>query len=252
MAESKQNLLGTVALLGGAALGIDFVVKGDDSIIAKFLNSTMGGRSKIPETEPFRADPLYGRLPFGEPSTSPWEIPVATLKAPFPLGPADHTGAIEVPFKSQPITRQKKRMKHGASVDDIDAAAWEVARIVYNDVAIQSPTQKWFVGDTERIHNDILYIYDHPDPPEIFKKLAHFHADNGANCLNPAHPSYIMQRKLAGTAADLYEQYMGIEKLYSREGWAMVAEMDDEDDRLAANGAESPITFNIGGAYYLQ
>lgn len=250
MAEGKSNILGTVVLLGGVALGGDYLFRGDESIIGKFLRSTMGA----PKSEaPFPADPRHGRPEFGEPSTSPWEIPVKTLRAPFPMGPPDHTGAIPVPFKSSPTPHAKKKMKHGSSVDDMDTAAWEIAKIVYYDTSFQSsPTTKFKVGDTKTIHDDIMFVYDHPNPPEIFKKLARFHADHGADCLNPASPLYQQQRKLAGTAADLYENYMGVEKLFSREGFAYVGEMDEEDDRLAANGAESAITFNIGGAYYMQ
>lgn len=250
MAEQKQSFLGTAILVGGAALGADWAINGDNSIIGKFLRSTLS-KDKGPKA-PFPVDPLHGRPRFGEPSTSRWEVPVQTIRAPFPLGPPDASGRIEVPFKSSPHPREKKKLKHGASPDDMDAAAWQIAEMVYNDTAVQLPPTKYDVGDTRAIHDNILFIMDHPNPPEIFKRLAKFHAIHGPDCLNPASPLYAQQRKLAGTAADFYENFMGIEKMFSREGFAFAAEFDEQDDRLAANGAESHITFNIGGAYYLE
>lgn len=252
MAEqrSSSSLFGTVALLGGAALGADYFINGDNSIIGKFLKTTMGGK-KGPAV-PFPSDPLYGRPKYGEPSTSMWELPVKTVRAPFPLGPPDASGRIEVPFKSTPHTREKKKLKHGSSPEDMDRAAWSIAELVYNDTSVQLPPTKFDVGDTNTIHDNILFMMDTHNPPEIFRRLSKFHADHGPDCLNPASPLYIQERKLAGTAADFYENFMGFEKMFSREGFAYVGEYDDEDDRLAANGAESHITFNIGGAYYLE
>ena len=104
----SKDLFGTVALLGGAALGADYLISGDNSIIGKFLNAAGMGAPKHVEPP---SDPLYGRPKFGEPSTSEWEVPVKTMRAPFPLGDPDASGAIEIPFHSAPVPHDKKNKK---------------------------------------------------------------------------------------------------------------------------------------------
>jgi hypothetical protein len=246
MSLANSNLFGTLAVGAGIGLGADYVLHGPDSIIGKFLEAAGMGAPKahIPS-----GDPLYGRPKFGEPAGSRFVVPVKTMRTPFPLGEPDASGRIEVPFHSSPIPHDKKNKKHGVSHSSMDSAARSIAEMVYNDTAVQLPPTKFAVGNTDQIHKDILFVYTH-DPPEIFLKLARLHEHHGANCLNPASPVYQQERKLAGSAADFYEHFMGIEKMYSREGFAMVGEYDDEDDRQAAEGAESPIQFNVGGAYY--
>lgn len=243
---AENSWFGTVALLGGVGLGADYLFNGDNSIIGKFFKSAGMGAPAKPKIE---GDPLYGRPKFGEPADSRFTIPVKTLRAPFPLGNPDPSGRIFVPFKAEPVPHDKKHHKHGVSRRAIDSASWSIAEMIYNDTAVQLPPTKFEVGDSQKIHDDIVFIYEHPDPPEIFLKLARLHEHHGANCLNPASPVYKQERKLAGSAADFFEHFMGIEKMFSREGFAMVGEYDDEDDRQSAEGAESPITFNIAGAY---
>lgn len=245
---SKSDIFGTVALLGAGALTGDYLYNGDNSIIGKFLKAAGFGAPK----QPVHIPDVLDRPRYGEPSTSDFEVPIKTLRTPFPDLNPDASGRVLIPRSHPPKHMDEKVFKHGCSKTDLDKAAWQVAQLVFSDVAVYGPTTKYAVGDTQEIHDDILHILYSHNPPEILLKLARFHGVHGDEALNPASPIYAQERQLAGSGADLYENAMGIQKMFSREGFAYVGEYDEEDDRQAALGAESPITFNIGGGYFNQ
>lgn len=224
------------AILVAGGLGLDYVFRGPDSILGKLLGQRVNVNQPLTE----------GPLKFGETSTSPYEVPVPTLRAPIPESTPENTdssGALEVPI------RYKKKDKSGLQMQDIDAAAWEIAKTVYEDMMPYDPSVKQTVGSTQKIHDDLMYIFNSHDCPEILIKLAHFHATHGGNIYKPGSPLYSQQQKMVGTAADMYENFIGIHRMYSRIGDLNASEYDDPNDRMSAMGQESPIFFRIQGGW---
>lgn len=231
---TRAATYGAVLVVGG--LGIDFVMNGPNSILGRLLGQ------KVNANQPFTEAPLK----FGETSTSPYEVPVPTLRAPIPESThanTDSSGALEVPI------RYKKKDKSGLQMQDIDAASWEIAKTVFEDMAPYDPSVKITVGSTQKIHDDLIHIFNSHDCPEILIKLAHFHATHGHNIYKPGSVLYATQQKMVGTAADMYEDFIGIHRMYSRTGDLNASEYDKDDDRLAAMGQESPIFFKVQGGW---
>lgn len=239
MAEKGENKLTSVLVTGGvligAAVGIDYVLHGNDSILGRMFSKPTPSinQSNFPTK-------------FGETSTSPWEVPVPTLRKSLPISTRENTdssGAIHVPMNYEP------EVKSGMKDSDMDSAAWEVAKTVFEDLSPYEPTIRFKIGDTKSIHDHLMYIFNKDDCPEILVKLAKFHSTHGHNVYLPGSALRAQQQKLVGTAADAYESLIGVSRMYSRTGDENAHEYDSQNDRLAAMGSESPIFFRVQGGY---
>lgn len=246
MAESSKGLLTTVALVGGGFLAGDYFINGPRSVLGKLLgHDKRHHKIKVPRwTGHTPTDPLHGEKPDSEPSVGHkfpnWVYPIKTARAPFPAMLPDTSGRIKIPVSH----------RSGGWAEAEEVAAESIANLVFNDMSFLP--EKADVGTSVEIRNNILRIMRGPNTPELFRRLIEFHHRHGPAALDRGSPLYNQQIKLAGSCADLYEGYIGLEKWFSREGNAYVAEYDKLDDRLAAAGSKSPIQFNIGGAYYFQ
>lgn len=225
------------AIAGGvlvaAGFGLDYLQNGPNSILGKLLGLNVN--QNVIETP----------LRFGETSTSPYEVPVPTLRAPLPTSTqfnTDPSGALYIPQD-----HSKKKVRAGLSSADIDVAAWEIAKTVFEDMQPYEPPVKMRVGDTQKIHDDLVHIMHSHDCPEILLKVAHFHKTHGHQQLG----SVLMQTqsKIVGTAADGYEDMMGVPRMYSRMGDLNASEYDSENDRLASMGSDSSIFWKVQNAW---
>lgn len=242
---AKESLVALGVGLAGGALGIDYFVNGPDSVIGKLLGKKRG--FSVPNLhQGVPSDPLYGENRYGQTSVGNrfpgWVYPIQTARAPFPALLPDTSGRVKIPVADHMVPRREAE----------EIAAQSVANLIFADASFYSPTEKWDVGTTEHLRHNILHLIRSPDSPELLRRLVEFHHKHGPEAMDKGSPLHNQQIKLAGACADLYEDYIGMEKWFSREGNAYAAEYDKLDDRLAAAGAKSPITFNIGGAYWNQ
>ena len=235
---------GLVALglgVGVAALGGDYLLNGPNSVLGKLLGKKKG--FSVPHMGDVPTDPLYGESR-GQTSVGNrfpgWVYPVKTARAPFPALLPDTSGRIRIPIHGGYPSKSMAE----------DMAATSVANLVFDDASYFSPTEKEKVGTSVEIKHHLLRLIRSPDAPELLRRLVEFHHKHGAAAHDRGSPIRNQEVKLAGSCADMYEEWIGMEKWFSREGNAYAAEYDDANDRLAAVGAKSPIQFNIGGAYY--
>lgn len=245
MAEVNHGLLGTLGVVGAGFVIGDYFINGPKSIIGKLLGHHKHHHRHFPKWHHrIPSDPLHGENKWGQTSvgnTTPgWVFPVETARAPFPAILPDTSGRVKIPID-----------KGGSSwFEAQEVAAESIANLVFQDTTFL--TSDHHVGTSVEIRNNILEILRSPHPPELFRRLVEFHHRHGPAALDRGSPLHNQQIEMAGACADLYENYVGVEKWFSREGNAYAAEYDDLNDRLAAAGAKSPIVFNIGGAYYFQ
>lgn len=237
---------GLVALglgVGAGALGLDYLINGANSVIGKLLGKKKGFSRHHPSGVP--TDPLYGESR-GQTSVGNrfpgWVYPVKTARAPFPALLPDTSGRIRIPVHGGYPSKSMAE----------DMAADSVANLVFQDASYFSPTEKTKVGTSGEIKHHLLRLIRSPDAPELLRRLVEFHHKHGAAAHDRGSPIWNQEIKLAGSCADMYEEWIGMEKWLSREGNAYAAEYDHENDRLAAAGAKSPIVFNIAGAYWNQ
>ena len=242
---SKSLAVG-IGLVGAAAIGADYFINGPNSIIGKILGQSKGFAHVPGHITGVPSDPLYGEPRFGTPSVGynipGWVYPVKTARAPFPALNPDMSGRIKIPVHDGHVGRQEAE----------EMAAASIANLVFIDASFYSPSEKWNVGTSVEIKHNVLDLIRSPDAPELLLRLVEFHQRHGGDAHNRGSPIYNQEIKLAGACADLYESYLGMEKWFSREGNAYAAEYDEENNRLAAAGAKSPIWFGVQGAYYTQ
>lgn len=239
---------GLVALglgIGAVALGGDYLINGPNSVIGKLLGKKKGFSMRH-HVGGVPADPLYGENRYGQTSVGNrfpgWVYPVKTARAPFPALIPDTSGRVKIPLTGGYPSRHMAQ----------EMAAESVADLVFNDASYFSPTEKSEVGTSVELKHRLLRLIRSPDAPEILRRLVEFHERHGVKAHDRGSPIYDQERELASSCADMYENWIGLEKVYSREGFAYAGEYDEENNRLSAAGAKSPIQFNIGGAYWNQ
>lgn len=247
MAENTHLYVGLAGLGAGAIVG-DYIFNGPRSIIGKLLGHHKRRHHFLPRKHHFPVDPYHGRPVFGDTSTGVghnrpnWVIPIKTARAPFPATLPDMSGRVKIPIVDHKISRRLAE----------EAAAEEVANLVFTDMSFFAPPEKQAVGTSYHIRKNLLRIMRSSEAPELLLRLVEFNQKHGPEAVNRGSHLYKQQIQLAGACADLYLSDVGVEKWFSREGNAYAAEYDHENDRLAAAGAKSTIQFNIGGAYWNQ